>query len=150
MHRSIATVAAGLALLTAAPAMAQAPGLANSEEAAIRATLEHYLAGHATGDPREFRQAFHDEARLQWMREGQYVQRSDDEYVAGASGKPADDEAQRKRWIESIDITGSAASAKIVLDHPTAILTDYMQLLKTPDGWKIVNKIFDVKPKPKP
>ncbi len=147
MYRSIATLAAGLALLTAAPAQAQV--LANPEEAAIRATLEHYLAGHATGDPREFRQAFHDEARLQWMREGQYVQRSDDDYVAGASGKPADDEAQRKRWIESIDVTGSAASAKIVLDHPTAVLTDYMQLLKTPEGWKIVNKIFDVKPKPR-
>lgn len=116
MYRSIATVAAGLALLTAAPAQAQV--LTNPEEAAIRATLEHYLAGHATGDPREFRQAFHDEA-------------------------------QRRRWIESIDITGSAASAKIVLDHPTAVLTDYVQLLKTPEGWKIVNKIFDVKPKPR-
>lgn len=145
MYRSIATITAGLAVLAAAPALAQA----NPEEAAIRVTLEHYLAGHATGDPGEFRQAFHDESRLQWMRDGQYVQRSDDEYIAGASGKPAADEAQRKRWIESIDITGSAASAKIVLDYPGAVLTDYMQLLKTPEGWKIVNKIFDVKPKPK-
>lgn len=147
MRKTIAALAAVTTLLAAAPALAQA---ANPEEPAVRAALEHYLAGHATGDPKEFRQAFHDEGRLMWIREGALVQRSDDEYIGGASGKPAADEAQRKRWIESISITGSAASAKIVLDHPTAVLTDYMQLLKTPDGWKIVHKIFDVAPKAKP
>lgn len=148
MYRLIATVAAGLGLLTAAPALAQSQ--AHPEEAAVRATLEHYLAGHATGQPQEFRQAFHDEARLQWIRDGVYGQRSDDDYIAGASGKPPADEALRKRWIESIDVTGSAASAKIILDHPNAVLTDYMQLLKTPEGWKIVNKIVDSRPKPRP
>lgn len=145
MYRPIATIAAGLALLIAVPALAQA----NPEEAGVRKALEHYLAGHATGDPKEFRQSFHDEARLQWIREGQYAQRSDDEYVAGASGKPPSDEAQRKRSIESIDITGTAASAKIVLDYPTVVFTDYMHLLKTADGWKIVNKTFYAQPKAK-
>ena len=146
MNKMIATFAAGAALLTGAPALAQAT---SPEEPAVRAALEHYLAGHATGDPKEFRQAFHDEARLMWIRDNALMQRSDDEYIAGATGKPAPDEAQRKRWIESIQITGSAASAKIVLDYPNAVLTDYMQLLKTPDGWRIVNKIFDVAPKTK-
>ncbi|UAL11508.1 nuclear transport factor 2 family protein [Caulobacter segnis] len=147
MHKTLAMLAAGAALLTTAPALAQA---SNPEEPAVRAALEHYLAGHATGDPKEFRQAFHDDSRLMWIRDNALMQRSDDEYIAGATGKPAADEAQRKRWIESISITGSAASAKIVLDYPTAVLTDYMQLLKTPDGWKIVHKIFDVAPKAKP
>lgn len=148
MKRLIATVASGACLLTAAPVLAQIQD--NPEQAAIRATLEHYLAGHATGQAQEFRQAFHEEARLQWIRDGVYGQRSDDDYIAGASGKPTADEALRKRWIESIDVTGSAASAKIVLDYPNAVLTDYMQLLKTPEGWKIVNKIVDARPKPKP
>ena len=143
MHNTLAMLAAGATLLAAAPALAQA----NPEEPAVRAALEHYLAGHATGDPKAFRQAFHDEARLMWIRDNAVVTRSDDEYIGGATGKPAPDEAQRKRSIESISITGSAASAKIVLDYPNAVLTDYMQLLKTPDGWKIVHKIFDVAPK---
>ncbi|WP_184716971.1 nuclear transport factor 2 family protein [Caulobacter sp.] len=147
MHKTLAMLAAGAALLAAAPAFAQTSSAANPEEPAVRAALEHYLAGHATGDPKEFRQAFHDDSRLMWIRDNALVQRSDDEYIGGASGKPAPDEAQRKRWIESISITGSAASAKIVLDHPNAVLTDYMQLLKTPEGWKIVHKIFDVAPK---
>ncbi len=147
MHKTLATLAAGAALIAAAPAFAQA---AHPEEPAVRAALEHYLAGHATGDPKEFRQAFHDDARLMWIRDNAVMTRSDDEYIGGATGKPAVDEAQRKRWIDSISITGSAASARIVLDYPNAVLTDYMQLLKTPDGWKIVHKIFDVAPKGKP
>lgn len=150
MHKTLAMLAAGAALITAAPAFAQTASVANPEEPAVRAALEHYLAGHATGDPKEFRQAFQDDARLMWIRDNALMTRTDDEYIGGASGKPAPDEAQRKRWIESISITGSAASAKIVLDYPNAVLTDYMQLLKTPEGWKIVHKIFDVAPKAKP
>jgi hypothetical protein len=148
MHKTLATLVAGAILVAAAPAFAQVSP-ANPEEPAVRAALEHYLAGHATGDPKEFRQAFHDDSRLMWIRDNALTQRSDDEYIAGATGKPAPDEAQRKRWIESISITGTAASAKIVLDYPNAVLTDYMQLLKTPEGWKIVHKIFDVAPKAK-
>ncbi|ALL12465.1 nuclear transport factor 2 family protein [Caulobacter henricii] len=148
MNRLIAIVAAGACMQTAAPVLAQTQD--NPEQAAVRATLEHYLAGQATGQAQEFGQAFHEEARLHWIRDGVYGQRSDDDYIAGASGKPAADEPLRKRWIESIDVTGSAASAKIVLDYPNAVLTDYMQLLKTAEGWKIVNKIVDARPKPKP
>jgi hypothetical protein len=149
MSRTIAAIAAGAALLAGAPALAQVTP-ANPEEAAIRVTLDHYLAGHATGDPAEYRQAFDDEAKLFWIRDGKLMQRTDDDYIAGATGKPAPDEAQRRRWIESVNITCTAATAKVVLDYPTVVMTDYMSLLKTPQGWKIVNKIFDVAPKPKP
>jgi hypothetical protein len=148
MSRTIAAIAAGAVLLAGAPALAQATP-ANPEEAAVRATLDHYLAGHATGDPAEYRQAFDDEAKLFWIRDGKLMQRTDDDYIAGATGKPAPDEARRRRWIESVNITGTAATAKVVLDYPTVVMTDYMSLLKTPQGWKIVNKIFDVAPKPK-
>ena len=69
------------------------------------------------------------------------------EYIGGVSGRPAADEAQRRRWIESVDVTGNAAQAKIVLDYPTARLTDYMTLLKIDGQWKIVNKIFHSEPR---
>jgi len=147
MSRSIGALALGAVLLMGGPALAHA---AHPEEAAVRAALDHYLAGHATGDPAEFRQAFHDESKLFWIRDGKLMQRTDDEYIAGATGKPAADEALRKRWIESVDVTGTAATAKVVLDYPTVVFTDYMSLLKTPEGWKIVNKTFDAAPKPKP
>ncbi|HJU53866.1 MAG TPA: nuclear transport factor 2 family protein, partial [Pyrinomonadaceae bacterium] len=96
------------------------------------------------------KKAFHPEAKLFWIRDGQFTQRTSADYIAGAPGKPADDEAQRKRSIEMIDITGNAAVAKVVLDYPNAKLTDYMSLLKIDGEWKIVNKTFVAEPKAKP
>jgi hypothetical protein len=49
--------------------------------------------------------------------------------------------------IESVDVTGNAAVAKIVLDYPTTRLTDYFTLLKVDGEWKIMNKIFYAEPK---
>lgn len=127
------------------PAWAQ-----NKEEAGVRQALNYYIQGHVTGDGENFRKAFHTEAKLFWIREGQFTQRTSAEFIAGASSKPAADEAERKRSIESIDITGNAAIAKIVLDYPTVRFTDYMSLLKIGDEWKIVNKTFVAEPKAKP
>lgn len=120
------------------------------EEAAVRQTLDYYLQGHATGNGEFHKKAFHPEARLFWIRDGQFAQRTSAEYIAGASGKPAPDEAQRKRSIESVDVTGNAAIAKVVLDYPSGRFTDYMSLLKVDGQWKIVNKTFVVEPKARP
>ena len=117
------------------------------DEAGVRAALEHYLQGHATGQGDHFRQAFHPEAKLFWVQDGQLAQRTSEEYIAGARGEPAPDEVDRVRRIEHIDITGNAASAKIVLDYPRVVFTDYMSLLKINGEWKIVNKIFTREPK---
>jgi hypothetical protein len=144
----ITTLAVALGLALAAPAYAQDPAR-NPEAAGVRAALDHYIAGHATGNGAEHRQAFHDEAKLFWMRDGKFMQRTDDEYIAGSPGKPADDEAQRKRTVQILDITGDVAVAKVVLDYPTVTFVDYMSLVKTESGWKIVNKIFNAQPKPK-
>jgi hypothetical protein len=120
---------------------------AQAEEAAVRQAIEHYFRGHATGDGQHFRKVFHPEAKLFWMRDGKFTQRTSEEYIAGASGKPAPDEAQRKRSIASIDITGNAAVVKVLLDYPSARLTDYMSMLKIDGEWKIVNKTFVSEPK---
>lgn len=140
MPQPMATVFVLLAAaaLTAAPAGSPP----SEDEAGVRAALEHYLAGHATGQAVHFRQAFHAEAKLFWIRDGQLAQRTSAEYIGGARGIPAEDEADRKRWIESIDIAGNAASAKIILDYPGVTFTDYMSLLKVDGEWRIVNKIF--------
>ena len=114
----------------------------NAEEAAVRAAIEHYFRAHATGLGEHHRKVFHPEAKLFFINDGKFTQRTSEEYIAGSPGKPAADEAQRKRTIEMIDITGDAAVAKLVLDYPNAKLTDYMSLLKIDGEWKIVNKIF--------
>ena len=118
-----------------------------SDKDAAKVPLENYIKGHATGDAEYMKKAFHSEGQLIFIRDGKYATRSFADYIAGFTGKPAADEVLRKRSIESIDVVGNAATAKIILDYPTAKLTDYMSLLKVNGEWKIVNKIFTSEPK---
>lgn len=119
-----------------------------SDEDGVRVPLENYLKGHATGDGEYMKKAFHTDGQLIFIRDGKYTTRSFADYIAGMSGKPAVDERMRKRWIESVEVVGNAAFAKIILDYPTAKFTDYMSLLKIDGEWKIVNKTFYAQPKP--
>jgi hypothetical protein len=129
-----------LAVFLATPASAQS---AASEEAAVRAAVDHYLQGHATGSPEEFSKAFHPESMLFWVTpEGTLGRRTSADYIKGAAGKPAADEAQRKRRILMVDVDGSAAVAKVELDYPSVRFIDYFTLLKVDGQWKIMNKIF--------
>ncbi len=144
-------LAALLVLLTATAGLAQqGPSAASGDEAGVRAALEHYLQGHATGDGAHFRLAFHPEAKLFWIRDGQLMQRTSEEYIAGASGRPAADEAQRRRRIVDVRVSGTAASAVVELDYPATRFVDYMSLVKVGDSWKIINKTFYSEPKPRP
>ena len=131
-------------LFIAAGATAQAQ---TSEEAGVREAIEHYFQGHATGVGDHFRKAFHPDAKLFFIRDGKFSTWTLDEYVSRASGKPAPDEADRKRSIASIDISGNAAIVKVLLDYPSVRFTDYMSMLKVDGQWKIVNKTFYAEPK---
>ncbi len=117
---------------------------AQGENEAVRLPLENYLQGHATGKGEFHMKAFYPEARLLFVRDGKFMQRTSAEYIKGASGKAADDEAKRSRRIEMLDVSGSAAIAKVILDYPTAYFVDYFALLKIDGEWKIVNKSFHV------
>jgi hypothetical protein len=121
----------------------------NPEDAAVRVPIENYFKGHATGDGAYFRKAFHPEAKLFFIRDGKFSTLTSEEYIGRANGKPPADEAQRKRSIESVNITGNAAVVVVKLDYPTVIFTDYMSLLKVDGEWKIVNKTFFAEPKAK-
>lgn len=140
-----------LALMLVLPSAARAQSAAGTapaaEEAAVRVPLEAYLRGHATGDTSAFRRAFWKEAKLWFIRDGQLTSLTADEYIARGSGRPAADEAQRRRRIVSVHITGSAAVAVIELDYPATHFIDYMTLLKVGDEWRIINKSFHAMPR---
>lgn len=121
-----------------------------AEAPAARIPLENYINAHATGNPDFIRKAFLPEAKIMAFRDGKLLNLSVEEFASRFSGKPAADESQRKRRIDSLDITGNAGVARIVLDYPDAVLTDYMSLLKVGGEWKIVNKVFNAEPKAKP
>ena len=121
-----------------------------AEAAAARIPLENYINAHATGNPDYIRKAFFPEAKIMAFRDGKLLNLSVEEFASRFSGKPAADESQRKRRIDSLNITGNAGVARIVLDYPDTTLTDYMSLLKVDGEWKIVNKVFNAEPKAKP
>lgn len=123
----------------------------DKEKELVKIPLENYLKGHETGNAEFMKKAFHTEGKLIFIREGKYTTRTFEEYINGMKdGKPAADEAKRKRWIESIDIAGNAATGKIILDYPNGKFVDYMTLLKIDGEWKIVNKSFHFEPKAQP
>jgi hypothetical protein len=115
---------------------------AAADEAGARKAVELYLQGHATGNPEHFRAAFHTDMKMSFIRDGAFTQRTAAEYIAGVKGKPEPDEAQRKRRIVSLDVTGDVGVAKVELDYPGAFLTDYLTLIKVDGTWKIIHKTF--------
>lgn len=135
-------------LLTAA--WLSMPGIAlaqANEEAAARKPLEAYLQGHATGDSAHMRRAFLPTAHIEGIRDGKFLSWTADEYIAGFKGQPPADESLRKRRIDSIDVSGNAAMARVTLDYPSGTFTDYFVLLKVDGEWKIANKVWTRQPK---
>jgi len=110
----------------------------NSEEAGVRACLQNYMSGQ--GDRVE--KAFHPSATMKYIdyqsKEFKDVPIAD--YIARVKSNTSP--MQRKIGIESLNIEGNAAQAKIKIETDKVILYDYMNLLKINGEWKIVSKIF--------
>jgi hypothetical protein len=98
--------------------------------------------GHATGDASHMRKAFLPSAHIDGVRDGKFVSWTVDEYCARFTGKPEADEASRRRTIDTVDVSGSAAMARATLVHGPTTFTDYFVLLKVGDEWKIANKVY--------
>ena len=144
MSRSpAAPLALALAVMLTAAAPAHAQNGAAPDEAGVRAALQHYLDAHATGDGVHIDSVFHPNAALYWVVDGELRTRPGQEYRAGFDGEPAEDEAQRRRWIEAVDVTGDVAVGKVILDYPGALLTDYFALLRVDGEWRVITKIFN-------
>jgi cobalamin biosynthesis Mg chelatase CobN len=133
---TLAGLSIAAALLTAFVARPSA------DEAAVRQTVQYYIDGQSAGDGTIVARAFHPDARMTGLRDGALRTVPIREYLTWFRGEPAANESQRERWIESVDITGDAAVAKVVLDYPDRRFTDYMSLLKLDGEWKIVHKNY--------
>ena len=115
---------------------------AEKEEDAVKKPLMSYLKGHETGKAEFMQAAFHTEGKLMFVHDGKFTTIDFKDYIARMNGKPAPDEEKRKRYIESVEVSGNAAVGKIILDYPSVRFVDYMTLLKINGEWKIVNKAF--------
>ncbi len=113
-----------------------------AESDSVKHPIQNYLRAHESGNAEFIRKAFASDARIVGNMRDEYLSLSVDQYASRFSGKPADDETQRKRSFEILDISGDAAMAKVVLDYPKVKFVDYMALIKIKGEWKIINKSF--------
>lgn len=118
----------------------------NSDEATVRQTVESYLHGLKFNDVESLKRAFYPGAKLYFVkRDNQLGELSQEQWYKGFASVAGREEKGELK-IVAVDITGNAASVKVVEDYDTARYTDYLSLLKFTDGWKIVNKIYVAQP----
>ena len=143
MKLSLVTLAC--LLLIGAAAIASSRGTqSNSEDTAVRQTVQNYLHGLKHNDVESLKKAFYPEAKLLFVRKdkqlGQLTQEQWHKGFAASAGK----EEKGDLSITSVDITGDAASVKVVEVYDQSKYIDYLSLLKLNGEWKIVNKIYTV------
>jgi len=118
----------------------------NSDEAAVRETVQHYLHGLKFNDVESLKKAFYPDAKLFFVkRDGQLGQLTQDQWYKGFAASAGQEEKGDLK-ITAVDITGNAAAVKVVEVYPNSKYTDYLSLLKFDGGWKIVNKIYVAEP----
>jgi len=117
----------------------------NSDEQDVRETVQHCLNGLKHNDVESLKRAFYPEAKLFFVKKDQLGQLTQDQWYKGFAAS-AGQEEKGDLQITAVDITGNAASVKVVEVYEKTKYTDYLSLLKFAGGWKIVNKIYVAEP----
>ncbi len=114
---------------------------AQTDDRALIETMikDFYFEGWMTGDTTKVGRAMHPTCHLKYYRDSTFSDISRAEYLS--KFKPRAKEAGMEGRIISLDVTGNIASAKCELETPKAVFTDYFNLIKTSEGWFIVDKI---------
>ncbi|MFD2574594.1 nuclear transport factor 2 family protein [Spirosoma soli] len=115
-----------------------------TERQRVEATVLDYLDGGTYGDTTRLIRAFHPSASMKFVDKttGQFRDAPIAEYLNRM--KPsAGQRLNRTTRILAVDITGTAAQAKLEIDAPTHIFIDYFNLLKIDGRWQVVSKIFN-------
>ena len=111
----------------------------SEDRLAIEQVIQNYFDGWLTGDSTLVGSAMHSSCHLKFVRDGKIGKRNRTEYLSGFEPRPRLANAEGR--ILSIDITRTAAEAKIELETETRLFTDYFNLLKEGSRWYITDKV---------
>ncbi|MEQ9164819.1 MAG: nuclear transport factor 2 family protein [Fulvivirga sp.] len=124
-------------LITTCVAQAQS---SDSEFSEVAKVLNYYLIGGTNNDFETLAKAFHISSTMKFVSDDQYREVNVlDFFKKGMKPGPAQ---ERKTSIQSIEVSGNAAQARLKIEYDTFYFHDYMQLLKVAGEWKITSKIF--------
>lgn len=116
-----------------------------TDKEAIRRTIQQYIDGGISGRGADMKPAFHDQATIfGYIGPDLFAGPIQGLFDWNNGNGPA---AGLQARIASIDIEGTAATARIELDNWTGHrFTDFFTLLKVDGEWKIMNKVFYLHP----
>lgn len=100
---------------------------------------DFYFEGWMTGDTAKIGRAMHATCHLKYFRDNAFTDITRADYLSRF--KPKAKEPGVEGRIKSLDVTGNIAAAKCELETPKALFVDYFNLIKTNEGWWIVDKI---------
>lgn len=110
-----------------------------NEEKEIESIINLYFDGTRTDNPDLLRKAFHPKATLKFINaKGDYTMRTIETFFSYFTNTKT---RSFQGKIYYIDITGTTANVKLSTKYKAYQYMDYMNMLKTKDGWKIVSKI---------
>lgn len=119
--------------------------MAGSDIAAIEAVIGTYLDGLHEGDTEKLGRAFHPCAHLYSVQEGQVVDVPRESWLEVVRNRPSPraQDLPRHDRILTIDMSGpDNALVKLQCAIPPRYFTDYLMLLRTAEGWRIVSKSY--------
>jgi aldose sugar dehydrogenase len=116
------------------------------EKKAAEATINLYFDGWATSDTAKVGKAMHATCHLKFYRDGQFTDMDRAAYL-GRFKQPQERALGLITRIVLLDITVNIASAKTEIITAKDIFTDYFNLIKTGEGWFIVDKVSVRTPK---
>lgn len=112
----------------------------------VEAVVRTYLDGLHEGDPRKITAAFHEDSHLYCLgKDGKLEDMPRAawlEFMASRKSPKAQGLARNDR-IVSVDFSGpETAFVKVECAIPPRYFTDYLTLLKFPEGWRVVSKTY--------
>lgn len=117
----------------------------DTEKAEIEAVIWTYLDGLHEGDTEKLAAAFHPVSHLYSEENGTVMDLPRDAWLDRVRNRPSPKSQgqQRHDRILSIDQSGPASAfVKLECAVPPRFFVDYLTLLKTSDGWRVVAKAF--------
>jgi aldose sugar dehydrogenase len=116
-----------------------------NEKQLVENTIQLYFDGWATGDTTKVGRAMHHTCHLKFYRDSIFTDMDRITYLSRF--KPRERNKNLVTRISLLDITQNIASAKAEIITEKDIYTDYFNLVKTNEGWFIVDKVSARKPK---
>ena len=118
---------------------------AADDRAAIEAVVQTYFDGLYEGDADKLAAAFHPVSHLYSESDGKVVDVPRDQWLEMVRQRPSAKSKGHPRHdrIVSIDQSGPASAfVKVECALPPRFFVDYLTLLKTGEGWKVVAKAY--------